>query len=92
MFTNEQIREGLQKQHPQNKEIAAMDFGAVTTRFVSARHSGMHTDPALRSIEQGVKDDLEWLKTAPLMRRELVDNAAGFVYDLKSGKLLEVRA
>lgn len=34
-FTNELIREGLQKVHPGNKDTEGMDFGAVSTRFIS---------------------------------------------------------
>ena len=33
-FTNEMVRGGLQKQYPENKEIAGVDFGAVSTRCV----------------------------------------------------------
>jgi carbonic anhydrase len=90
VYTNEMVREGLQRQHPANKEIAGIDFGAVSTRFVFLATSQICTDQWICSIEQSVKDDLNWLKSAPLMRKELVDNAKGFVYDIKSGKLHQV--
>lgn len=41
-------------------------------------------------MEQNVKDDLEWLKSAPLIRKELAARARGFVYDIKTGKVHEV--
>jgi carbonic anhydrase len=46
----------------------------------------------MRSIEQSVKDDLAWLKTMLLIRKELADSAVGFVYDIKSGKLHPVES
>lgn len=44
----------------------------------------------MNSIEQNVKDDLNWLKSAPLVRKELAERARGFVYDIKTGRVHEV--
>jgi carbonic anhydrase len=44
----------------------------------------------INSIEQNVRDDLEWLKSAPLIRKELAERARGFVYDIKTGRVYEV--
>lgn len=37
-----------------------------------------------------VIEDLKFLKTTPLLRQEIKDNAKGYVYDIKSGKLIPV--
>lgn len=31
-FTNDMIRDGLQKQFPDNRELSQMEFGALSTR------------------------------------------------------------
>ena len=41
-------------------------------------------------MEQNVEDDLEWLKSALLIHRELAEKARGFVYNDKTGKVHEV--
>lgn len=33
-------------------------------------------------MEQNVEDDLEWLKSAPLIRKELAERASWSVYDI----------
>lgn len=85
------IREGLHQRFPQNHEVAEMEFGAVSTRYQHMRFpvSFIDTD-CLSSIEQSVRDDLEWLKSASLIRKELADSAVGFVYDIHTGKLHRV--
>ncbi|MCJ1452082.1 hypothetical protein MMC28_002423 [Mycoblastus sanguinarius] len=44
----------------------------------------------ITNVEQSVKDDLAFLKQSNLVRKELADNAYGFVYDLKTGLLSAV--
>ena len=44
----------------------------------------------MNSIEQNVKDDLNWLKSALLVRKELAERARGFVYDIKTRRVHEV--
>ena len=44
------------------------------------------------SLEQSVRDDLALLKASPLVRKELAENAKGFVYDIKTGLLTPVEA
>ena len=38
-------------------------------------------------LEESVREDLRYLKTHHLVRRELADNAKGYVWDIKTGKL-----
>lgn len=42
-------------------------------------------------MDQTVRDDLNILKTSPFVRKDLADAARGFVCDLKTGLLREVR-
>lgn len=42
------------------------------------------------SLEQSVRDDLAVLKKSPLIKREIVDNAHGFIFDIKTGLLSAV--
>jgi carbonic anhydrase len=46
----------------------------------------------LRSIQQNLADDLKLLRSHPLIRKELVERSYGFMYDIKTGKLEEVKA
>ena len=40
------------------------------------------------SLEQSVIDDLEFIRNSELIRKELADRSHGFLYDIKTGKLL----
>ncbi|EED17478.1 conserved hypothetical protein [Talaromyces stipitatus ATCC 10500] len=75
MFTNDMIHQGIQKRNPESN----------TENIIGTEFGAVST-----SIEQNVRDDLEWLKTAPLVRKELAGSARGFVYNIKTGKLHEV--
>ena len=44
----------------------------------------------MTSLEQSVKDDLAILKASPLVRKELRENASGFIFDIKTGLLSAV--
>ena len=46
----------------------------------------------LYSIEQNLIDDLKLLRSSPLIRKELAEHSRGFMYDIKTGKLEEVKA
>lgn len=48
-------------------------------------------DCFLNSLEQSVRDDIAVLKANPFIRKELAENAVGFVYDIKSGLLTPVK-
>jgi carbonic anhydrase len=37
-----------------------------------------------------VREDLKFLKSLPLIRQEIKDNAKGYIYDIKTGKLSPV--
>lgn len=39
------------------------------------------------SIDEVVRNDIQWLKEQSLMRRELAANTKGFVFDIGTGKL-----
>jgi carbonic anhydrase len=41
-------------------------------------------------LEESVREDLNFLTSEPLVRQELKDNAKGYVYDIKTGKLKPV--
>ncbi|KAG7008631.1 hypothetical protein G7Y79_00005g017720 [Physcia stellaris] len=45
---------------------------------------------AISDLEQSVRDDLAVLRESPLVRKELAENAAGFVFDVKTGILSRV--
>jgi len=45
----------------------------------------------MRRLEESVREDLKFLKESALVRQEIKDNARGYVYDIKSGKLKEVK-
>lgn len=44
----------------------------------------------LISVEQSVRQDLKFFKDSPYVRKELRENAYGFVYDIKSGELTQI--
>ena len=46
---------------------------------------------AVNSVEQSVKDDLAILSASPYVRKEVVERAVGFVFDIKTGKLTQVQ-
>lgn len=39
------------------------------------------------SLEQSVRDDIEFVKNSPLVRKELADRTTGYIYDIHTGKL-----
>ncbi|KAL2210610.1 carbonic anhydrase [Sarocladium strictum] len=43
--------------------------------------------PGFRSLEQSVRDDVQLVKSSPLVRKALADRTRGFVYDIKTGRL-----
>ncbi|KAH6662259.1 carbonic anhydrase [Halenospora varia] len=43
-----------------------------------------------QDLEQSVKDDLNILRSSPLVRKELADKAVGYVFDIKTGALSPV--
>ena len=43
------------------------------------------------SVEQSVKDDVEFFRSSPLVRRELAERTHGFVFDIKTGELKSVQ-
>jgi carbonic anhydrase len=42
------------------------------------------------SLEQSVRDDLNFLKTSPYIPKALADSSYGFIYDIKTGLLSRV--
>lgn len=47
----------------------------------------MYTDCVACRLEESVREDLKFLKSQPLLRQKIKDNAKGYVYDIKTGKL-----
>ena len=41
----------------------------------------------LDSVEESVRENLEWLKHSPFVREDLVKNTYGFVYDVITGRV-----
>ncbi|KAF7556537.1 hypothetical protein G7Z17_g1332 [Cylindrodendrum hubeiense] len=78
-FTDEQVRAGL-KSHMDKAhwdDIEKMGFEPNTDET--------------SSIEQSVKGDLEWVQASPFIREELKKGTRGFVFDIKTGTLEEVK-
>jgi len=46
--------------------------------------------PAFDNLEQSVRDDVEFVTTSALVRKELADRAHGYIHDLQTGKLIPV--
>jgi carbonic anhydrase len=44
----------------------------------------------LNRLEESVREDLKILKAEDLVRQDIRDNAKGYIYDIKSGKLTPV--
>lgn len=38
-------------------------------------------------LEESVREDLDFLKSHPLVRQEIKNNAKGYIYDIKTGRL-----
>lgn len=45
---------------------------------------------AIGDVEQGVRDDLAFLREHPLVRKQLREKAVGFVYDIHTGLITKV--
>ena len=45
---------------------------------------------AINSLEQSVRNDMQWLKVQPLLREDIKAGIRGYVYDIKSGSLSAV--
>ncbi|UKZ74877.1 hypothetical protein TrVFT333_002547 [Trichoderma virens FT-333] len=43
--------------------------------------------PGFEDLEQSVRDDIEFVKSSPLVRKELADRTTGYIYDIHTGKL-----
>jgi carbonic anhydrase len=41
-------------------------------------------------LEESVREDLRFLRQQEMVKQEIKDNARGYIYDIKSGKLNEV--
>jgi carbonic anhydrase len=95
-FTEDSVRNEIKSRCPHEKSIDTLTFGAVSTRFVAPLHLNLFaffTDPsALRSIQQNLVDDLKLLRSHPLIRKELVERSHGFMYDIKTGKVEQIKA
>ena len=42
------------------------------------------------SLEQSIRDDVDFVKTSDLVRKELADRTRGYVHDLQTGKLTPI--
>ena len=43
------------------------------------------------TVEESLKEDMAWLKNQPTVRQGLRDAVRGFMWDIKSGELREVK-
>ena len=43
-----------------------------------------------RRLPETVREDLKLIKTNPFIRQDLKDNAKGYIWDIKTGKLAPV--
>lgn len=46
---------------------------------------------AIDDLHQSLKDDVEFLKASPYIRKELGERTRGFMYDIKTGKVEEMK-
>jgi len=77
-WTDENVRNDLRKRNAATEEeIASMgSFGAISSD---------------ETEEQSVARDVEWLKGQKMLRHELAERIRGFVFDVESGRVAEVR-
>lgn len=68
-------------------------FGS-SDRYVYYNHNSFYSSVYwiwwASRLEESVREDLHLLKEQKFVRQELRDNAKGYVYDIKTGKLKEV--
>jgi carbonic anhydrase len=43
-------------------------------------------------MAESVKEDLKWLRAHEVIRDQLRNNARGFLFDIKTGKVEEIKA
>ncbi|KAL9096078.1 MAG: hypothetical protein Q9165_001600 [Trypethelium subeluteriae] len=67
-MTDGEARSALKKRLPDMEEIDSLEFGSFKDS----------------TLEQSVKDDVLFLREAPLLRRELGEASIGFTYDVKT--------
>jgi carbonic anhydrase len=74
-FNEEKIRSGLLEADPS------------ATRDVDCMDFGTMKG----TVEESLKEDMAWLKNQPIVRQGLRDAVRGFIWDIKSGELREVK-
>jgi carbonic anhydrase len=66
-------------------------FPRVFRRVTYGRKKNSVTNLQLpKSMQQSVKDDLEWVRANPLIREDLKKGCKGFMFDIKTGKVENV--
>ncbi|KAH8897955.1 carbonic anhydrase [Thozetella sp. PMI_491] len=76
--SEEGLRDGLKAKNPEQAlEIDQLEFGT-------------YDGSSLEKHKIAVRQDMELLKSSSLIREELKDRVYGYIYDIKSGRLIAV--
>ncbi|KAH8909421.1 carbonic anhydrase [Coniochaeta sp. PMI_546] len=77
-FTDKDFQDGLKAKYPQLAgEISQLEVGA-------------YDGSDMNKHREAIREDLKFFKESQLVRPELKDRVYGYVYDIKSGKLIPV--
>lgn len=103
--SDEALKSTLKAKLPDHAhDIDQLEFGTFGSgsieRYVPSssskelvEHTNYTADPLtlwIRRLEETVREDLGFLKAQPLVRQALKDNAKGYIWDIKTGKLSPV--
>ncbi|KAE9370975.1 carbonic anhydrase [Stipitochalara longipes BDJ] len=78
LTTEEGLHDALKAEYSdQAEEIEKIEFG---------NYDGSDA----KKHEESIREDIAFLRSSPLVRKELKENVRGYVYDIISGKLLAV--
>jgi carbonic anhydrase len=93
LFKNGDVRQMLRERAPGNdgtiEQLKLPGFDEYVLRYASGLASLFLTFISL-SLEQSVRDDVRVIKSSQLVRQELSEQTKGFIFDIKSGKLIAV--
>ncbi|KAF2154964.1 carbonic anhydrase [Myriangium duriaei CBS 260.36] len=79
-------------------DCGALRFNEDSIRSELSKTDGKDQVPNLwlptitKSSEESLRSDLEWMKAQPLLRKDLAKCIRGYIYDLKSGEVREVKS
>lgn len=91
MFREGDIKKGLKELAPKHThEIDKMHFRDITGYVSSSSSHYKITNYLFRTLEESVRESMKFLQESPFLRPELKEGVAGFVYDIKTGKLSRI--